>query len=372
VTADTPKRDNYGKPDNHPGRDSLQPLFASGSIKANKTDDRLSKLERTSAVRFVNVHYMMNSKTPVKGVLGITNKGRTIDAYFFPGTSDKKAMIIGGMHGSELSSIAVAYEVIARLATTGQLYYNVLVIPMLYPDNAETAQLNPLHTGNFFNIGRYSNRTAIDPNRQMPTPGKPFDPAVSVDHLGRKIERENQLLLNAIQEFLPERIINIHAIRDTQYAGIYADPRTDCRGYALGYARDEALALKMAKLISTRGGSVPGNKLFDSPTTVYYKDPPPVEAGKLQPRSNGITKMRFQRGNGISLGSWATTEVCNVDSRKRRAAISLITVEFPGYKAPEMYFSKTEQNNCSKNVNLYAQAIYDVFLSEHEQLEAND
>jgi hypothetical protein len=187
VTADTPKRIYSENPNSQNGSDSLQPLFASGSVKSNRSDDRLAKLERTSAVRFVNVHYMMNSKNPVKGVLGITSKGRTIDAYFFPGTSNKKAMIIGGMHGSELSSIAVAYEVIAQLATAGQLYYNVLVIPMLFPDNAETAQLNPLHTGSFFNIGRYSNQTAIDPNRQMPTPGKAFDPSISFDHLGRKI-----------------------------------------------------------------------------------------------------------------------------------------------------------------------------------------
>jgi hypothetical protein len=124
------------------------------------------------------------------------------------------------------------------------------------------------------------------------------------------------------------------------------------------------LALKMAKLVSTRGGSVPGNKLFDNPTTVYYKDPAPVQAGKLQPRSNGITRMRFQRGHGISLGSWAATEICDADARKRRPAISLVTIEFPGYKAPEMYFSKTEQYNCSKNVNLYAQAISGVFLSD--------
>jgi hypothetical protein len=72
--------------------------------------------------------------------------------------------------------------------------------------------------------------------------------------------------------------------------------------------------------------------------------------------------MRFQRGNGVSLGSWATTEVCDVDPKKNRPAISLVTIEFPGYKAPEMYFTRTEQLNCSKNVNLYAQAISEIFL----------
>src|SRR5688572_10267809 len=42
--------------------------------------------------------------------LGKTKGGKDVEAYFFPGRGDKRALIIGGMHGSELSSIEVAKE----------------------------------------------------------------------------------------------------------------------------------------------------------------------------------------------------------------------------------------------------------------------
>ena len=55
----------------------------------------------------------------------------------------------------------------------------------------------------------------------MPSPGQPFDEGSGKDHMGREIEKENQLLLRLINMFKPERIANIHAIRDTEHAGIY-------------------------------------------------------------------------------------------------------------------------------------------------------
>src|SRR5687767_14636952 len=45
-------------------------------------------------------------------LLGKTKRGKDIEAYFFPGTGNKRALIIGGVHGSELSSIEVAIELV--------------------------------------------------------------------------------------------------------------------------------------------------------------------------------------------------------------------------------------------------------------------
>ena len=66
----------------------------------------------------------------------------------------------------------------------------------------------------------------------------------SLDAHGRLIEKENALLLQLIQSFAPERIVNIHAIKDSTKAGIFADPRTDCDGRALGFASDSTLAVE--------------------------------------------------------------------------------------------------------------------------------
>ena len=120
------------------------------------------------------------------------------------------------------------------MTQTNTIYYNVIIIPSLFPDNAETAKQSPLQIGDVQNIGRYSYPGAVDPNRQMPTPGQAFDEDHELDHAGRKIENENALLLELIGEYHPQRIVNLHAIRDTNYAGVYADPRTDQNSIALG------------------------------------------------------------------------------------------------------------------------------------------
>src|SRR5690606_13028533 len=132
------------------------------------------------------------------------------------------------------------------------------------------------------NIGRYSSANHPDPNRQMPPLGKSFDPQSPFDALGRPIEKENCLLLDLIQHFRPERIANLHAIRDASRAGVYADPRTDCNGIALGFQHYSVVAVTMAKFIGENGGLVPGNQFQTLPTALYYKDPVAVREGNIQ------------------------------------------------------------------------------------------
>ena len=86
-------------------------------------------------------------------------------------------------------------------------------------------QKRPGEIGSTRNIGRYSFPTSPDPNRQMPTPGEPFNEKSFKDHVGREIEKENRLLLQLISLFRPDRIANIHGSRDLRYAGIFANPR---------------------------------------------------------------------------------------------------------------------------------------------------
>ncbi|HUC82144.1 MAG TPA: hypothetical protein VMR70_14670, partial [Flavisolibacter sp.] len=162
---------------------------------------------------------------PAKGVLGYTKKNKPIEAYYFPGTSSKKALVIGGVHGSELSSVEVAKQLLAQLSKGEKPYYSVVIVPSLFPDNAATAEGSKVDRV-AHNVGRYSEPDAIDPNRQLPSLGKPFLPDNAVDAYGREIETENQLLLQLIQALEPDRIVNLHAIKDYGKSGIYADPRT--------------------------------------------------------------------------------------------------------------------------------------------------
>jgi len=299
-------------------------------------------------------------------LLGQSKQLRNVEAWFFPGTSDQNALVIGGVHGSELSSMDVAKALVQQLQQTNSSYYNVIIIPALFPDNASKAINNPEHIGSTANIGRYTRSNSVDPNRQMPSPGKAFDVAMRVDHLGRQIESENQLLLQLIQTFHPQRIMNIHAIRNSSYGGVYADPRTDHAGIALGYSSDSSLAIQMAAYLDAQGGNVKGNNLDTKPTALYYKDPMPSPAGVLQKRNITGSDLHAHRGTGISLGTWASTAVVyDEDPSKSRDAIRVITMEYPGCKRPEDYKSVSDQLFHLKQIELFASSVHVIFLGDY-------
>lgn len=308
---------------------------------------------------------LLKGATAGKAVLGFSKEGRTVEAFYFPGTSNKRALIIGGVHGSELSSIEVAQKLIQQLKNGAPSYYNVIVIPSLFPDNAVAAQSMPQLIGSTFNYGRYSCDMATDPNRQMPSLGKNLGEDEK-DHLGREIEIENMLLLELINMYRPKRIVNIHAIRDTTKAGIYADPRTDAKGIALGYETDSSLAIEMAKYVYGNNGFIPGNHIDSSPSSLYYCDPPIAATGCMQKRNLHGSKLPNHRGEGVSLGAWASTAIHNESNVEyNRDAIRILTMEFPGYKRSGDYATQAEQDAIAKLAGIYAASIHTIFLEKY-------
>lgn len=313
---------------------------------------------------FVISEILQNRKA-AHGVIGYSKKGRPVEAWYFPGKTDKRALIIGGVHGSELSAIEVARTVITRLQNDPGNYYSVIVIPCLFPDNRTAAAASPSQIGSIHNIGRYSHADSPDPNRQMPSLGEAFDNYKPLDHAGRIIEPENQLLLQVIQQFQPQRIANLHAIRAIDQAGIYADPRTDSKGFALEYESDSTLAITMAAYIEENGGNAPGNNIYKRPTTLYRSDPPVAEPGQQQKRNLHGSRIPGNRGYGVSLGSWASTAVHDPQHQHlSRPAIRILTIEFPGCKRPGDYQDPSLQQQCKLQIHLYAGAITAVFLSD--------
>lgn len=306
----------------------------------------------------------IGSRVSINGIAGFSKNGRPIEAFYFPGTGNKRALVIGGVHGSELSAIEVARTLITQLSKEHGNYYSVIVIPTLFPDNAVKAISDPSAIGGVYNVGRYSHSSSADPNRQMPQLGKAFDLSHPIDHAGRTIEPENQLLLQFIQEFQPQRIINLHAIRNMAQGGIYADPRTDSKGNALEFESDNNLAVGMAHFIESNGGRAPGNKLQKKPTALYHTDPQVAKPGQFQKRNLEGSKLPGNRGYGVSLGSWASTAVEDqLIEKYNRPAIRLLTLEFPGYKRPADYREPVDQQFCKKQVELYAMSIRRIFLA---------
>lgn len=341
----------------------------SDSIKTQATLASYVSADRIAAKQGYssnNINFILQENKITQFSLGRSLQGRNIHAFYFPGTSTQRALVIGGVHGSELSSIEVAYQLMNQLLQNGQPHYSVIVVASLFPDNAVKATDDPMNISGVANIGRYSLTSSVDPNRQMPSPGKAYDEKTGKDHIGRTIETENQLLLQLIQFFKPQRIINVHAIRNTGYSGVYADPRTDHNGIALGYSSDSSLAINIAGYIHERGGNVAGNNLAKKPTALYYKDPMPAPAGFFQKRNMTGSVLNANRGSGVSLGTWASTAIASEeDPSKNRGAIRIITMEYPGYKRPADYPTSAEQLFQQKQIELFASAIHNVFLANY-------
>jgi predicted deacylase len=288
------------------------------------------------------------------GPIGTTSGKRPITAHFFPGASKERALVIGGVHGSELSGIAVAEELIRRLSlpTARKPFFSVIVVPSLFPDNVAARRAFEAKVTGKLSPADYAKEAAKagdpgrvtpgqeDPNRQMPAPGTDFDPTNPKDAAGRVIEAENQALLALIQRFQPVRIASLHAIKNVNRAGVFSDPHPDATGAdpALA-ARTDLLALTMARRVKELGGRVGGNKVGTKGETSLY----PGQNPKL-------SKEQIERENkkGTTLGQWGPPR-----------GISVLTIEMP-----EQYdtSSPVTDANRAKEIDSHAQALEEIFL----------
>ena len=256
-----------------------------------------------------------------EGTLARTAGHNRITSYFFPGQTDNNALVIAGVHGSELSGTEVVDSLIEKLKKGPRPFYNVIIVPSLFPDNAEVAKASPSTIGTKANTGRLTKDSKVDPNREFPEFGKALDPSTKKDAKNQQIEPENIALLELIERFRPARIASIHSTHEPSNAGIYADPRADAKGKALGYDSDKELASAMAVKASEGKANVPGNKVAGgkAANTIYPLDKPAASAGSKQERT---TK------DGHSLGGWGSTAVCDPSRpAANRPAMRIITVE---------------------------------------------
>ena len=145
------------------------------------------------------------------GELGTSAKKRPVKAFYFPGTTARRALVIAGVHGSERQGMEVADLLTKDLKATPPAF-SVILVPSLFPDNAAD--------------GKFGEREGGTPtNRNFPTPDKDFAASGGVDAMGRKIRAENEMLMHLIERFQPERIISLHGTQSPGQAGVFYDPR---------------------------------------------------------------------------------------------------------------------------------------------------
>ncbi len=146
---------------------------------------------------------------------------RPVEAYFFKGSTDRRALVIAGVHGTEQQGIEVARMLIDALKKQ-QPVLTTIVVPSMFPDTDSTG----VREG------------ATPTNRNMPPPsesladakaaggGKAVDASKSGGKRTREILPENLMLIELMERFHPERIISIHGTSGPGSAGVFYDRRS--------------------------------------------------------------------------------------------------------------------------------------------------
>jgi hypothetical protein len=162
-----------------------------------------------------------------------------VKAFFFPGTSELRALIIGGVHGSEPQGAEVVeslrVELERRSKAGKQPFFTIVLVPVLIERTHRSKLPKPAR--------RYVPRsskddlaavkeTGIEPNRTFPKPGEDYEDArkraatgseLEFDppggksrppkgkHASQTILPENRVLIRLTEQFAPDRIASVHA-----------------------------------------------------------------------------------------------------------------------------------------------------------------
>lgn len=160
--------------------------------------------------RLPNVSWALCQSAELQASEGRSVRGRTIYVRDVrPQAPRLRVLVIGGMHGDELSSASVALHWI-RLAQGDSEPVHWRFIPALNPD------------GLFDKPARRVNANGVDLNRNFPTPNWEHDAAYYWEKRTRKDPRrwpgkqplsepETRFLHDEIQRFKPNLIVSIHA-----------------------------------------------------------------------------------------------------------------------------------------------------------------
>lgn len=160
--------------------------------------------------RLPNVSWALCQAAGLQGSAGRSVRGRTIYVRDVrPPLPRLRVLVIGGMHGDELSSASVALHWI-RLAQRADGPVHWRFIPALNPD------------GLFDKPARRVNANGVDLNRNFPTPNWERDAAYYWEKRTRRDPRrwpgkeplsepETRFLHEEMQRFQPNLIVSIHA-----------------------------------------------------------------------------------------------------------------------------------------------------------------
>ena len=291
---------------------------------------------------------------------GLVSKPMPVQAFFFPGKTNERALVIGGVHGSELAGIEVANLLVqqlrARIGKGDPPYFTVVVVPELFPESAALARKHPSTKKKDSNVGREigSGKDEVHPARDFPKPGQSRGAARAE---GKTFLAENEALLELIERFKPSRIASVHSKRfddakgpkrGADAPGFFVDPRggLDKKGAPQTDEgrRDDELDLALADYAEQHGAQVPGNWVGTDKPEVHYANP--------------------EHPEGSSLGDWGPVPVQEQGGGAgNREGMTVITVEV------RHYFESGGDKARLKELQANATTLEDIFLGPPEAQE---
>ena len=152
---------------------------------------------------------------------------RPVQAFFFPGSTARRALVIAGVHGSERQGMEVVEMLMAALQDKAAKppVFTTIVVPSLFPDaKAKSDDLVKAAKGGIPDIEK-AREAGTPTNRNFPDPSKDLAASGGDDKQWRKILAENRYLMELMERVHPERIISVHGTSGPGSAGIFYDPR---------------------------------------------------------------------------------------------------------------------------------------------------
>ena len=229
--------------------------------------------------------------------------GRSVDAYFFPGTSQETFLIVGGVHQDEKNALKLSNELLTELqGQKNKPYYNIVFIPDLFH-------------GRGIDPGSHGDIEGTPTNRNFPAQDKSLADSVKKgrpkDEQGRNILPENVILIAVAEKFRPAASLSIHSHGPTKEsqidtkgaASVTVDPKAGDEAKADFITTGAALAAKKA------GTPVPGNRVDEAAETARTRYP-----NSTAPAAPGVT-----------FGNWGS----------HRDGMNQYLIETEGYTTPK-------------------------------------
>ena len=310
------------------------------------------------------------------------SSAQPVVAYFFPGQTPRRALIVGGVHGSEVQGARVVESLRALLESRSRAgnppHFTTILVPVL---NARTHDPALRRQGQRYIPRNPTDRpsaateaTGIEPNRTFPAPGEEYADArrradaggrelvytppagtrapPATGHEATEMIPETRALILLIERFQPERIASVHA---HSIGPLAAGRRGDDPGVFVDPARERA---PDGTLRERAGSRALGERMLGEGQRRSAGLPDAVREGRRNPFLGNVGgdvtyDPNAPHPRGYSLGDWAPAPTAH------RGGITTITMEVPQYGREQTPPSASEAQRVE---DLHRDLLAEIFL----------